>query len=403
MRQRWITLSESGWHDVATGYIKDAQVEQALECLDDMRRAGARVQGWLYDMVVYVLCDMSEVDEALRIMKDRISMGESNISASVWYYLFDAACEALHVSPSVSMLVLELIHSQYDAIYLIWRRRVEPQYLNPSSGQCLQVLNACARAGDVQTATDVFRVLSTRSTNFSAHHYELLIRAYVATGDIKTCLAILCIMNGAGIRPSEASTLDIFHYLRASSPPRIHEAFCILQDLRKADRVIPTVALNCVIKACVTRIGLTEAIEQYKLLHTLCAKGPNAATFNHLLAGCIDAGRKDTAIFLASEMVALQVKPNGVTYEKLVAVCLQEEDYEDAFRYYGEMRGIGFVPKLGTFTAMVRRCGEKGDRRAWALLGTMKELGWDETGMRQWLMENWKGEMVDEQRVGALS
>lgn len=102
MRQRWITLSESGWHDVAVGYVKDAQIEQALECLDDMRRAGARVQYWLYDMVVYVLCDMKEIDEAVRIMKDRISMGDSNISASVWYYLFDAACEALHVSPGSS-------------------------------------------------------------------------------------------------------------------------------------------------------------------------------------------------------------------------------------------------------------------------------------------------------------
>lgn len=101
MRRRWITLSESGWHDVVTGYMKDGQIEQALEGLEDMRRAGARVQRWLYDMVVYALCDMGEVDEALRIMKDRISMGESNISASVWYYLFDAACEALHVSPRV--------------------------------------------------------------------------------------------------------------------------------------------------------------------------------------------------------------------------------------------------------------------------------------------------------------
>lgn len=100
MRQRWITLTENGWHDVVTGYIREGQLEQALEGLDEMRQTGAHIQGWLYDMISYALCDIEELDEALRIMQDRVSSGDINISPSSWYYLFDVGCKLLHVSSS---------------------------------------------------------------------------------------------------------------------------------------------------------------------------------------------------------------------------------------------------------------------------------------------------------------
>jgi len=97
MRQRWITLTGNGWHDVVSGNIREGQLEQALDGIDEMRQAGVTIQGWLSDMMIYALCDVEELDEALRLMQDRVIIGET-ISSSAWYYLFDVGCRLLHVS-----------------------------------------------------------------------------------------------------------------------------------------------------------------------------------------------------------------------------------------------------------------------------------------------------------------
>lgn len=102
MTARWIPLSVNAWHDVVAGHIKEAQLELALEGLAEMRRAGMQVQGWLYDMTTFMLCQMSELDEACELTGFRISTG-SNISFGAWYCLFDAACTVLHVSPTLTV------------------------------------------------------------------------------------------------------------------------------------------------------------------------------------------------------------------------------------------------------------------------------------------------------------
>ena len=100
MRQRWMPLSDLGWHYVVAGLAREGQLEAALEGLQAMRNAlgSAKVESWLYDLIIYVLCDMDEVDEAYRLMMQRMPVEESYISRATWYYLFDTACGLLHVS-----------------------------------------------------------------------------------------------------------------------------------------------------------------------------------------------------------------------------------------------------------------------------------------------------------------
>lgn len=104
MRKRWFTLTESGWHDVVAGYTREGLIEQAIDSLDSMRKARVRVQGWLYDMIIYTLCDINEIDAALTIMKDRVTYGENMISMGSWFYLFDIACSELHVGRAYQSL-----------------------------------------------------------------------------------------------------------------------------------------------------------------------------------------------------------------------------------------------------------------------------------------------------------
>lgn len=255
---------------------------------------------------------------------------------------------------------------------------------------CLNVLNTAARQGDAQLATDVFRVLGNRATIFEHQHYEMLIDAYMASGDLRTALTILCVMQGAGTRPDDSNTRSIYQFMRRDVA-RCDEAFNILRSLHHDGRPVPTAALNAILEATVYTGDLPHALEQYKALHLICPSGPTTATFNALFRGCHIAQRKDLAMFLASEMSALKIEPDATTYDRLLLVCLHQDDYEDAFRYFEEMKGQGFTPRPGTWLVMVQTVAGRNDPRCFDLVLEMKEKGMRIGNMVRWLQANWKG------------
>ncbi|KAB8337049.1 hypothetical protein FH972_021353 [Carpinus fangiana] len=404
MREQWIEVTPLAQHYIAAGHIKELQLEQALEVLDAMLDQNVEPQSWLLNMISYQLCAMGEIDEALRLLQlraNRTSMRKA-ISPALWATVFDAAAAALH----------------HPALAYIWRRRVELLKFTPSTGQCTQVLHAAARHGDIPLATDVFRALSTRGTTFGREHYELLIDCYARARDIDTALGILCIMQTAGVAPDERTTRPLARAL-AAEPARVPAAYEALKDLRAARRTIPLAAVNCIIEvtleageaagpAASAEFGLPAAVEQYKALRILCPAGPNVATFDALLRGCRVARRKDTAMFLAAEMLALGLMPGALTYDRLILVCLEaaaeegaaqegaaqesaaRDSWKDAMAYYGEMRARELYPRRGTFRLLVETGCARGDEVAWWFVDEMRAAGFDERPTRAWLEARWE-------------
>ena len=250
----------------------------------------------------------------------------------------------------------------------VWKKRVQPEYLNPPDGICFNILNTAARHGDAQLATDVFRVLGNRQTIFDISQYEMLIDTYVTAGDLKAAFSVLSVMHAAGVHPDETSAHSTRTLLLTSGTPA-NEALAILEDLHAQARPVPPAAFNCVLEATLDQTGLTGAFERYKMLHTICAAGPDIHTFNLLLRGCRTEQNKDIAMFLAAEMVALNVKPNARTYERLIEVCLVTGEHADARRYYEEMLAQGFRARYGTLRALVNDCVDRRDEEMlWGLL-----------------------------------
>jgi hypothetical protein len=255
---------------------------------------------------------------------------------------------------------------------------------------CTNVLNTAARHKDPSLATDVVRVLTSRTSKLDVHHYEALISAY-ANSDLETSLQILSIMKKARLEPTEATTRPIFESL-AKVEELPSQAFKFLRSLPKYGRAIPTAAVNVMIEACVAHGNLKEAIKQYKALHEICPSGPNTATFNALLQGCSKScENKDLAMFLASEMAALGIRPDLLTYDRLILVCLTEEDYEDAFRYQEEMKAMfeGSELRPGTFNALIKKCVAAGDKRTWVLLEEMQRRGQNVEKITRWAEKAW--------------
>lgn len=431
MRQRWLPLSEFGRHFIVAGLAREGQVEAALEELYAMRVAtsAVKVQGWLYDLIVYVLCDIEEVDEAYRIMLERMAPGEPQLDRVTWYCLFDTACSLLHVGTFNCSALTEShpMHSpahgfaQYPALSFVWARQIEiDQSINPTTAQCTAVLTAASREGDVKLATDVLRILSNRNTLLESVHYELLICTYVANFDVKTPLNIITIMHGAGIPLSPSTTRPLLEAMMSNNPQLTREAFEHLKTMRLEDpeRIIPAAAMDVVVEATAkpptgpsasppgeSNKRLHKAIERYRQLNQVYAIAPTTNTFNTLLAACVAAavGQKSTAMSLASEMLAREVRPSATTYDHLISVCLAESernlevrpgeedaDFDDAKRYYREMRRKKrWLPKQATLERLIMRCARGGGHKSLILeiLQIMRESRMDTGRIGRWLKE----------------
>lgn len=354
--------------------IRDRQLEIALETLSHMHKQGIKIHPSLYDMMIYTLCSTEEFDEALRLMEQRLSDGELLISASLWLNILDTASRALH----------------HAATSFAYRARVQTGYLNPPSGICTNVLSTAARHGDVFLATSVLRVLSRRSGSpIQRHHYEALLETYIAASDLQKAFALLSTMQTAGHPPTEASTRPIYTHLR-QSPKLPSLAARILTSLKEEDRPVPIAAINVVIESHIAHHDLASALHLYKKTSTNPA--PDTATFNALLRGCSQAARKDTAMFLASEMLALSIPPNALTYDRLILVCLTSEvSLEDAWRYFMEMRAGGWWPRGGTMDNLARRACGRRDSRVRRLVGEGRGKGIAEERLERIISECWRG------------
>lgn len=203
----------------------------------------------------------------------------------------------------------------------------------------------------------------------------MLLETYLNANDLDAAISVVLIMAEGGIKVDEAGLHPLYNYLKVEKG-RPMQAFDLLQNAEATGRKVPTAAINACMQASVQIGNLGEAVEIYKALHTISRAGPNTATFNILFQGCHRAGRKELALFLATEMLKLNIKPNALTYDRLVLVCSLTNDLDDAFNYYEEMRGMGLVPRTGMFKILIDKGLEVGDSRVRGVLEDMKSCGY---------------------------
>lgn len=417
MRSKWMGVSEAGEHDIAAGLLREGLFEQALERLDSMGRQNMRVQGWLLDMFVYMLCEAGEVDEAYQIMRVRHMSGELNMSRSLWHFFLDKASAADHL----------------EATIMAWKTQVNLDFINPSSGTCLNILTTASRAGHATLATAVFTHLSKRGEIYKPLHYQLLIDAYLVASspDLYRALSILTLMPVEKIQPTMWQTRSLFEHLK-DSPELVHEALKHLRSLHEDNRTVPIAALNVLIEAWVHQKNLPEAMKVYKQIHTFAPLNgnpqttfANIETFNMLLRGCRtnDPPDEAQASFLVGELLALRVTPTALTYDRLILVFVTAgQHYLDAannstgadseknlgrakilidwsVRHFQDMQPMEWMPRFGTVEKLATLLAKLKDTRCWDVLQAAEEVGearvegWREKGKWAWknAEDAWEG------------
>lgn len=274
-------------------------------------------------------------------------------------------------------------------------------------------MTTAARVGDARLATDVFRVLGQRSTVFSAGHYEQLLSTYLFTSppDLRAALSVLTIMASTKLEPSVVSTRPIYEYLQQHSE-ETGRAFDLLTELHASGRRVPIAALNVLIESYVNRRNFKEALVLYKSMHTFEEKQepgkprkiyPNIETFNLLFRGArrVSPAAYGTAMFLASELLALGIRPNTLTYDRLVSVSLKAGELDSAYRYFDEMESLGWTLRPGPAASLARALAAASDERCWDVLQRTQDRGAELGKAKRDVEFEWsKHQLAGDEQVG---
>lgn len=97
MKERWFGLSPEGWHSLVVGLLRDRQIEMALDKLEQMHSDEIHIQPWLYDISTYMLCELGELDEAYKLVRNRYENSRLGITQDHWHYLLDQFSSAYYV------------------------------------------------------------------------------------------------------------------------------------------------------------------------------------------------------------------------------------------------------------------------------------------------------------------
>lgn len=374
MKERWLEISPEGHQHIAIGLLRDEQYELALEKLHEMCEKGIKVEGWVFDIFIYVFGKMAFLDDALRIVRHRLDSGHE-VPVNIWYFLLEVCSKGQNIS----------------ATRYIWNRAVQPGIVNPSDGVALSVLNMAAVYGDTELCTPVIEYLASRGTRLNRHHYEALVDAYAAQENVEKALEVYCIMQAAGVEVTNTSTGSLAFALTRDSS-LIDQAIHALSLLREKHSV-PITVFNCVLNEILKADAeqpddsFAKALGLYRRIREFVPDGPNLDTFRNLLWKCT---RPELVQFFAGEMYHFNIKPNLVITKHMYRINVEfngpSHRAKDYFFKVAPHFNVGKDLSKGQRKAEVmdlsvklikRLVGER-DPEAWRILDICKENGLEE-------------------------
>lgn len=262
-----------------------------------------------------------------------------------------------------------------DGVSTCWTIAVNDLDIIPTEGVCLSVLNAAARHGVPDLATDVLRVLKLSGIVWEEHHFAALIEAFCRNNQLKEALITLHIMRTNEILPLPGTSVPILDCVKVDVES-LDSAWAIIDEIHEAKSGVDIDALKVIVQASVSLGDLQRAVGVYKSLPDYDLE-PDVTFFNLLLDGCITAQHRQLGDLLLADMKEMKIQPNKETYEKMIGLCLTQKTYEDAFFYLEEMKAAEFVPGQTVYEALVLKCHSMDDTRMDIALEEMRECGYN--------------------------
>ena len=257
MRKDWIDVTPEHRIHTALGLLREGQYEMALDEVENMLADGVTVPSYLHEILIFALANLGFIDEAITHLNHRTQQDPPPCDG-IFYFLLDTCAAAQH----------------YTSTAHLWR--TAGAKITPSDGTLLNILNTAARHADPPLALEALRRLSDRKVQMSFHHFEPVVEAYAGAGDLEGAFRMLCVMDGAGIRPRRDATRELFSALK-KRPEEIASCVGILERLQETYRV-PVAAVNVLLEAAVETDDVSTAVDILDRMESLTPDQPTQTT-----------------------------------------------------------------------------------------------------------------------------
>lgn len=376
MQEFWFTIDTSAKQMVVLGLLRDEQYELAYLRLTEMMDKKASIDLWVYDIFIMVFGKLGFIDEMLLLLYRRKSLvSEDRDMASILYYALDVCSQAFH----------------YAGTVFAWNTVVRTSLLQPSDGIAENVLATAARHGDAVLATEALDRIARR-TRLLSYHFEAVVEAFAADGDVAGAFRTLCVMTKNGIRISRANTRAV-HDTLGRYPTLIFDAEDSLRSLASSGQQVPVAAVGVVIEALAEKHDAEAAMALYNELPKLCGDHADAATMQTLM---MHSSNAETTRSLAKDYTAHVAEADDDAiqsphvYKALVVACAEAGELDLAFRFatraVKEARGDWSSVRgdVAWVKALLGKAVEVEDARIWAVVDALaddEDTAWQLTRM----------------------
>jgi len=293
--------SESAYATVLRAYGHARAVEQAVETWQDMVSHKVWPKDATVAILVEALMQSGAVDAAIRALRElRVACPRANPAAG-----YAVLAKGLAQRKDVKK-VLELLQEVKDSGI-----ELSVELFNA-------LIDAFARSGSMEHATDVFKAMCASATPNLAT-YATIIKGYCAQGEMEQAIQLFMLMRKRSIAP-DAPT---FHAI-LDGCARKEMGFMVeqvLEDMEASSVTLSSVTLVILVKFYCKTGNAGAALEAAAEMPAKHGFAPSEQVYACLLAGCVRCGRLEDA----HEAFRKLSNPDSKAYGVLIQGYLKQD------------------------------------------------------------------------------
>lgn len=297
-------ISVEAYNQIISCMGYDKRWEDVLELLRIMEEGSAYHPSptlATYDRALSALISSSRVEEATELL---LSMAESKrVVPTIYSYETVLSGLLRRGSKSNWKSAIKVIDSMQEL------KIVAPTVLFN------RVISACAKAGELETASDVFHKMKSQKIPADTVTYNTLIAAAANTGRTSAAFRLLDMCK----KDTGADVITYTNAIRACAQGKMSKkAIQLLQEAKGAGMPLNAFIYSATIHACAKACMWEDAL---KVLNDMKDNNvlPNEFTFSSAITACGNCGQWKYAMDLLEEMKVSGIRINTTTYNAAIS------------------------------------------------------------------------------------
>ncbi|VUC37900.1 unnamed protein product [Clonostachys rosea] len=358
MRDHWFTIDQHANEHILLGLLRDKQYELAYDKLFQMIENKIHVSLWVFDIFIVVFGQQGFLDEMLQLfLRRKHAKGSDAVISNLVYYILDTCSQVFH----------------YQGTIFAWNSAFRTGDLQAPDGVLENVLATAANHGDIDLATEVYGIISSRR-KVQIHHYEALAEAFMNDGNMASTLAIFNIMHRDGVPLSRGGTRLLFRLLLKDGR-LISELEAAVRETAKENQVPP--AIVAVLIEVISHLrGSEAAMELYQDMDSLTGEPPSIFTIQDMIInsrgtattrGLLDSYKER---FHSNGDPPLRLQQVNDT---MIAKCLELDELDMAMSFALQALKTQTTEGYPWLRLLAQKAVAKEDKRVWEMMDKLEE------------------------------